>query len=140
MRNPPGDVVITDCTVDDADRLLHYNFSGNEPWQKGAPLGDIRFERVRAKDVGSSLCAYADAARPLTLTLSECDVSFRKPQSEFIRAANVGSVVLNDVVVRGVEGPCVRSWAGVPQLRFSGVKGVGQSSEKTDSEFSTPAI
>jgi len=140
IRNPPGDIIVTDCTVENADRFLHYNFSGNETWQKGAPLGDIRFERIRAKNVCMSLCAYADANRPLVLTLVDCEIAFRKSQTEFVRSANVDSVLLRNVSVIGVKGPAVRTWAGEPTLKFSDVKGLGPTMENADRPFETKAI
>lgn len=140
IRNPPGDIVVTDCTVENADRFLHYNFSGNEIWQKGAPLGDIRFERIRATGIGMSLCAYAGAERPLALTLRDCEISFRTTQPEFVRGANVGSIRLENVSVQGVDGPCVRTWAGEPELKFSNVKGIESTTEKADKPFKTPMI
>lgn len=140
IRNPPGDIVVTDCTVDDADRLLHYNFSGNEIWQKGAPLGDIRFERVTATNIGMSLCAYGEAKQPLTLSLNDCAVSFRTPQPEFIRAAHLGNLTLEKVQVKGVKGPCIRSWGGETKIKSVETSGIDQSVKPADKPFSTPCI
>ena len=140
IRNHPGDIVVSDCVVENADRMLHYNFSGNEPWQKGAPLGDIRFERVRATGIGMSICAYADPARSVALAISDCDIAFMSPQTEFIRGANIEYVELSGVRVKGVDGPCVRTWSGTPELRFSDVLGLENKAEKSDKPFMTPAI
>ena len=140
IRNPPGDIVISDCTVENADRFLHYNFSGNETWQKGSPLGDIRFERVRASGIGMSLCAYASEKRPLALELKDCEIAFAKPQSEFVRAAFVDRVRLEGVVVRGVEGPCVRTWSGVPKIEARDLKGIRPEVVTSTDKFSTESI
>lgn len=47
-KDNPGNenVLIRNCKVENADRFLHYNFSGNEPWQSGSPLLDIKFENA----------------------------------------------------------------------------------------------
>jgi len=140
MRNPPGDIVVEDCVIENADRLLHYNFSGNETWQKGAPLGDIRFVRCRATGIGQSLCAYASADRPFSLALCDCGVTFRAPVSEFVRAAHVKAVELERTCVRGVNGPCVRTWAGAPNVKVENSDGIGDKVEKATQPFKTRAI
>ena len=113
VRHDPGEITIRNCTLENAERFLHYNFSGNETWQKNRPLHDIRFENIEAKGLLMSLCAYGDKDARLSLSLANCRLSFGKTQRELIRAAHVESLVLDDVSAEGVEGPCVRSWGGV---------------------------
>lgn len=48
----PGNIVITDCTVENVDRFLHYNFSGNERWQAHRPLASVRFSGINATGIG----------------------------------------------------------------------------------------
>ena len=112
VRHEPGEIVLRDCTLENAERFLHYNFSGNEVWQKGAPLGSIRFENCTAKGVGMSLCAYGDPSRPLSLAVVGCRVAFASPQREFIRAAHVSALDLGGTSAENVAGPVVRSWGG----------------------------
>ena len=113
VRHDPGEITIRNCRVENAQRFLHYNFSGNETWQKNRPLRSIRFENVVATGLELSLCAYGDKDAPLSLSLENCRVSFGKPQRELIRAAHVEALTLDAVSCEGVEGPCVRSWGGV---------------------------
>ena len=140
VRSAPGDITVRNCTLDDAERFLHYNFSGNETWQKNRPLGSIRFEGVTARGVGMSLCAYGDAREPCSLALRGCRVSFAKPQREFVRGANIEALCLENVAVEGVDGPCVRSWGGVAAPRVHGLSGVGTDVEEAAEPFRTDAI
>ena len=140
VRHAPGEIVVRNCRLESADRLLHYNFSGNETWQKNRPLCSIGFEGVDAKDVGMSLCAYGDAEERLSLALRNCRVSFSKRQTEFIRGAHIGSLRLRNVSVEGVDGPCVRSWGDVSDPEALGISGVGSAVEAADGPFAVTPI
>ncbi len=104
-------IVIRNCTVENADRFLHYNYD-NEQWQRGVPMTDITFERVKALGIKMPLCAYGATGYDvkLALTMRDCEISFSKPVDEFIRGAEIGSLTLENVTVRGVEGPMLRLW------------------------------
>ena len=135
VRHTPGDITVRDCTLDNADRFLHYNFSGNETWQKNRPLESIRFENVTARGVGLSLCAYGDAATKLSLAMKGCRVAFASPQKEFIRGCHIGGLLLDGVSVEGVEGPCVRSWGDVAVPETKGLEGVAPAVVKAEIPF-----
>ena len=122
VRHDPGEITVRNCRLENAQRFLHYNFSGNETWQKNRPLRNILFKNVTATGLTMSLCAYGDKDVKLSLTLKDCRLSFAKSQSEFVRAAHVESLTLDGVSVEGVSGPCVRSWGdvAVPAVRESG--------------------
>ena len=140
VRHEPGEITVRDCTLDDAERFLHYNFSGNEVWQKNRPLASIRFENVRANRVGMSLCAYGAAERPLALSLERCSFEFEPRQAEFIRACHVSALRLRDVEVRGLDGPCVRSWGDVAAPDTEGLSGVAPTVEAETAPFTTKPI
>ncbi len=124
VRHDPGEITVRDCVVENAQRFLHYNFSGNETWQKNRPLRSIRFEGVTATGLVLSLCAYGDKCAPLSLALKNCRLSFKKPQTELVRAAHVESLSLEDVSAEGVAGPCARSWGGVAEPSVRNLSGV----------------
>ncbi len=140
VRHDPGEIVLRDCTLENAERFLHYNFSGNETWQKGRPLSSIRFEGCEARGVGMSLCAYGDAARPLSLTFGRCRFAFAPPQPEFLRGAHIGALVLRDVTVEGVDGPLVRNWGGVAGPVLENAIGFDPSVVPASEPFRTAAI
>ena len=140
VRHDPGEITVRNCTLDTAERFLHYNFSGNETWQKNRPLQSIRFENIVATGIAMSLCAYGDKDTPLSLALKDCRLSFAKPQRELIRAAHVGSLSLEAVSVKGVEGPCVRSWGGVAEPEAKDLSGVKPTVAIAEIPFSTKPI
>ncbi|MBR0055767.1 MAG: hypothetical protein IJP66_00420 [Kiritimatiellae bacterium] len=142
VRSVPGEITVSHCSLENAERFLHYNFSGNEVWQKGAPLEDIRFEDCAASGVGMSLCAYGDPARPLALSLLRCRIAFATPQREFIRAAHLRALALDGTHAENVAGPCVRSWGGVDAATLSGTGRLPRldSVVEADEPFKTTAI
>ena len=140
VRHAPGEIVFRDCSLGNAQRFLHYNFSGNETWQKGRPLSSIRFEGCEARGVGMSLCAYGDPSRPLSLALERCRFAFAPTQAEFLRAAHVGALALRDVTVEGVDGPLVRGWGGVAAPDAAGLSGVAPVVEPATGPFRTDPV
>ena len=140
VRHEPGDIVVRHCTLENAERFLHYNFSGNETWQKGRPLSSIRFEDCEARGVGLSLCAYGDAAHPLSLELDRCRVAFSPEQTEFVRGAHLASLRLRDVSVEGVAGPGIRSWGDIGALDAIGLTGVEADVVNANEPFQTRPI
>ena len=135
VRHDPGEITVRNCRVENAQRFLHYNFSGNETWQRNRPLRGIRFENVTATGLGLSLCAYGDADAPLSLSLKGCRLSFRDRQRELVRAANVESLEFDGVTVDGVDGPCVRSWGCVAEPSVRELRGVEPKVLDADAPF-----
>ena len=146
IREYPGRILVRDCTVKNADRFLHYNYN-NERWQSGAPMRDITFERVTAEGIKMPLTAYGqdsnygyDFCVPLDLTLRDCSISFGEEVPEFIRGANVRSLVLENVKARGVKGPLLRTWQGETEVKAKGLEGIGADVEKGTGSWNVGAI
>ena len=126
VRRNAGRIRIVDCTSDDTDRLLHYNY-GNEQWQRGKPMTDISFENVKATRIKMPVSAWGDRDVPVRLAFRNCEIGFSKPQPEFIRGSFIGGVELENVKVEGVDGPLVRLWnadALKPEVKASNLSGV----------------
>ena len=140
VRHQPGDIAIRNCIVENAERFLHYNFSGNETWQKNRPLGSIRFENVTAQGIAMSLCAYGDPETRMSLAMKDCRISFAKPQREFVRGAHIGGLSLENVSVEGVEGPCVRSWGDVAAPAAKNVTGLNLDVVSASEPFKVKSI
>ena len=140
LRFEQGDIVIENCTVKDAERFLHYNFSGNERWQKGSPLAGITFRDCKATGIGMSLCAYGAEARPLALTLEDCDIAFKDPVAELVRGAWVKDLTVRNVRADNVKGPLLRSWGGETSLRADGLTGASAESVRAEIPFKTGGI
>ena len=141
VRHAPGEITVRNCRIDGAVRFLHYNFSGNETWQKNRPLASIGFEGVTARGLGMSLCAYGDPKMRLDLSLKDCRLAFAKPQRELVRGAHIGKAVFDGVAVEGVEGaPCIRSWGDIADPEFHDLRGVSPQVMPADAPFSTSPI
>lgn len=127
VRQNAGRIEIVDCTSDNTDRLLHYNF-GNERWQRGKPMTDITFRNVKATRIKMPVSSWGDRTVPVRVAFVNCEIGFEKPQPEFIRGSFISSVELENVSVTGVSGPLVRLWnADVlrPMVKTKNVTGVG---------------
>lgn len=111
----PGNIIIRDCTVDYADRFLHYNFSGNEMWQKNRPLESIKFENIRATDISMPLTAYGDKDIPVTLELKNVDISMRPgfETVDFMHVAFYKKIILDHVALHNHRGThLIKDWTG----------------------------
>ena len=120
IRYTPGNIVIRDCTCENADRFLHYNFSGNEPWQCGRPLSGVTFEKVRAAGIRYPLHAYGAPEEPFSLTLRDCSLEFAADvHPALVWAANWALLSLTHVSVRGLGGcALVKAWSDGPAPRL----------------------
>jgi hypothetical protein len=105
----PGNIVIKDCIFENLDRFLHYNFSGNETWQRYRPMADITFENIKADGVKMALNAYGRADSLLGLTMRNVDIVMREDSDaeELIRAAHCKRIVLDGVKIKDFKGDCL---------------------------------
>ena len=114
IRHQPGNIVIEDCRIDMADRFLHYNFSGNETWQKNRPLESITFRNIKATGVSMPITAYGSEEIPLTLKIENTDISLREGcgLKALIHAAGYELIKIDGVNISGFSGDClVRTWS-----------------------------
>jgi len=124
VRRTPGNIVFRNVTCRDVDRFLHYNYSGNETWQRGMPLKSVMFEKVKATGVKLPLCAYGDKDLPFDLSFKDVSISFAGEPPEFIRGAHVEKIKAENLKVEGVKGPFFRTWGGEPKVEAKGTKGI----------------
>lgn len=105
----PGNIVIEDCEICGADRFLHYNFSGNETWQRYRPMRDITFKNVRAVDISMPLTLYGTEAHKVELTMKNVLVRMREGASanELIRACNYERILIEGMRVEDFNGECI---------------------------------
>ncbi len=141
IREQPRDMVFRDIVVENADRFIHYNFSGNETWQLGMPLGSVHFERIRATGVKLPLCAYGEKEKPIALTFKDVSIRFAAVVPEFIRGAWIQEVSAEDLAVEGVEGPFYRNWSEMtPKFEFKGTVPANPKIETAKMPFEVQAI
>jgi len=108
VREEPGAFTVEDCTVEHADRLLHYNYSGNEAYQKNRPLSDVHFRNVRAAGIKMPINLYGEQAHPVTATFDNVSVE-TEGDIPFMLAAHYARIVLNRVQHNGALR--VRVWS-----------------------------
>ena len=141
IREQPKEMTFRDIMVEDADRFLHYNFSGNETWQLGMPLGSVRFENVTATGLKSPLCAYGEEGRPVLLAFDRVSVRFARTVPEFICGAWIRELAVKDLTVEGVEGPFSRNWSTrMPKLQFEGAAPNDRTVQAATGEFKVRPI
>ena len=121
IKNLATNIVIRDCKVSGTQRFLHFNYSGNEPWQNNKPLLDIKFENIVATDIEMPLTAYGDKENPFELTLSNVEFSFKKgfEQNPFMHVANFKKIKLKNLKVKNAKGEClIKSWTDGGKFEF----------------------
>ena len=114
IEHEPGNIVITDCVVENVDRFLHYNYSGNETWQKNRPLNNIKFKNINASNISMPLTAYGDEKNPVTVEFENVDMTF-KPGSEnvtFMYACYYNKISLKNVsIANNNSNPLIKTWS-----------------------------
>ena len=133
IREQPGNIVLSDCKIEHTDRLLHYNYSGNETWQKNRPLQSLTFENVEASGISMPLTAYGDPEVPLSLTFRNCSVAFRADASlradvAFMHLCHFDRVLLDHVSVDNPgTSPLVKTWSDNGELTMRDCTFTGSS-------------
>lgn len=118
----PENLVFRNCSIRNADRFLHYNFSGNERWQMNRPLASVRFENIAAVGITMPLTAYGTPEVPLLLEIGQSTLSFadNMQNKPILRAAHCSCISLRSVSVEGAN-PTVLSWSSPLLLLTDGI-------------------
>ena len=146
VRKPAGRVLIRNCTVKNADRMLHLNLSGNESWQRGTPPTDITFENIKAEGILMGLTAYGIESSPMEITLRDVDYSYREgaEKSPMFRVAHCKAINLENVRVTGFGGASlIRTWSDGVKVNtdnFDCDLGEGELIVRADEEFVCKAV
>ncbi len=140
IEEVPGNIIIKNCSFENVDRFLHYNFSGNETWQRYYPMSDITFEGIDAKGVKMALNVFGRADLPLELTMRLVNIAFDESSdaTEIIKAANCKRIVLDGVKIENFGGDCLVRELNESEIVFSDVECELEMSEfvkKTDEIF-----
>lgn len=114
-KDNPGNenVLIRNCKVENADRFLHYNFSGNEPWQSGSPLLDIKFEDISVENICYPITFYGDKDKHIKFRMENVDVTLKDGfvDMPLIHAANFDIIELKNVDVKNAVGNVlIKKW------------------------------
>ncbi|MBP3359767.1 MAG: right-handed parallel beta-helix repeat-containing protein [Clostridia bacterium] len=133
IKSTVTNIIMQNCTVENADRFLHYNFSGNETWQINKPLEQITFENIKASGIRNPVTAYGDAEKKISLTLKNCILEFAEDREEapFMHLCNFKEVLLQNTTVKNIKGDIlIKSWSGDKNLICSGFS--AENFDKTD--------
>lgn len=140
VRRMPGNIVVRDCTVENCDRFLHFDFTGTHTWQKNRPLTGISFENIKAKGIGMPINAYGDPENPLTLKLKNCDIAFSNEVDCAIRGGNFALVDAENVRLENVNGALIKCFGGAGEMKAESVTGVDRVFVLTDEPFVSKSI
>ena len=140
VRRMPGNIVIRDCTVENCDRFLHFDFTGTHTWQKNKPLTSVSFENIEAKGISMPFNAYGDIENPLTLTLKNCGIAFSTETDCAIRGGNFALVSVEESVFENVKGALIKCYGEPGEIKAKNVIGVEKICELTDEKFSSKSI
>ena len=145
FRNTPGNIVIYNCEFRNTDRFLHYNFSGNEAWQRNEPLRDITFRNIKATGIRYALTFWGDSSLKGCLTLENANIRFADGVNQpLIRLGNYDTVILRNVCVENLKGTClIRKWTDdgtviIEDYTLPGFR--GDLEELTDEPFVSTTI
>lgn len=105
----PENIVVKDCVFINVDRFLHYNFSGNETWQRHRPMNNISFENIKATDISKGIFAYGTEECPLEMKFKNVDICIRDDAtlSELIRGAYCKRITFENVKIMNFKGDCL---------------------------------
>ena len=121
----PGNIILSDCEIDYADRLLHYNFSGNETWQKNRPLKSLQLHNIKATNICMTLTAYGSKEVPLELEITNSEISFRDgaQKEPFMQANHYEKIVLKNIVIKNNESePLILTWQREGGIEMSNIQ------------------
>ena len=138
----PGNICITHCRFDNADRFLHYNFSGNETWQRYRPLDSIEFRDITANGVSMPLTAYGREGEELTLILRNVQISLTETmeQESLIHIAHFRKLHLENMTVTGALGCLVKHWTDGDICLNNVRSAAGQETQTGEEPFFSAAI
>lgn len=140
VRKMPGNILVKNCTVDNCDRFLHFDFTGTHVWQKNKPLTSITFENIKATNIEMSFNAYGDKENPLSLTLKDCDISFKNQTDCAIRSGNFELIRAEKVKFSNVDGVLVKSYGKPGEIVCKDVSGINKVCLITDEPFESQSI
>lgn len=124
VRRTPGEILFRNCQVENTTRFIHFNFSGNEPWQNNRPLSSARFENITVDGASMPIHCYGSPDEPATIELDHVTIRLKDGYEwqEFFKIANLDCLRLTDVTVENLptDRQVFASWGGVKKIELSG--------------------
>ena len=119
IRKEPGDILFKNCRVENTTRFIHYNFSGNEPWQLARPLSSVRFKNVSVDGVTMPIHLYGDESSRISVTLDGVHYKMTEGNDcrELFKIAHIEKLSVRNVTVENFRGDTVfASWGDVREI------------------------
>lgn len=107
-------IIISNCKIENADRLLHYNFSGNETWQRYRPLRSIQFKNTIVSGLKMPLTAYGAEEEPFSADFSQMEISFAEGYEKvcFMHLCHYDKIRFRNVTVKNNKSqPFIKIWS-----------------------------
>jgi len=107
IRKTPGDIVIRNCEIENADGLFELSFDGKHKWCTNRSLSSIVFENCKVTGVNKPIHIYGDANEPLDFTLNDVQLAAREgyEKEPLIDAVYYSKISLNNVTLDGFYSP-----------------------------------
>lgn len=121
VRRQPDNIVIRRCKVENADRFIHYNFSGNERWQAGVPLRSVCFEDIDAEGIAMPLTMYGSADVPLFADFTRIHIKMREGSEHvsLMHLCHYERITFRHVSVEGTQAdPLIQVWSEDGEILF----------------------
>lgn len=112
IEEEPGDIEIRDCVFENIDRFVHYNFSGNEPWQQGRALHDVAFRHIRAAGIRLPLTLYGEAEHPVQAVFEDVELTLSPDFAEeaLIRTGFYEKITLKNCRIENAPVHLMKRW------------------------------
>ncbi len=142
IRKDSSNIVVKDCEISNCDRFLHFNYSGNERWQKNRPLRNITFENLNVKGIKMPINLYGDKENPVSLTIKNSTMDFSEEGcgEALIHTANFESIVLENVISNNSGQAVIKCWGECGNIKIENGNlsdNFKNSVENMQTEFST---
>ncbi len=142
IRKDPSNIVVKNCEISNCDRFLHFNYSGNERWQKNRPLRDITFEGLKVENVKLPINLYGDKENPVSLNIRNSVINFNAEScgETLINAANFENILLENVISNNSGQAVIKCWGECGNIKIENGNlsdNFKNSVENMQTEFST---
>jgi hypothetical protein len=140
VRRDPENIVIRNCTAENVERFLHYDFTGKQVWQKNRPLRQISFEGITASGIEMPLNAYGDPVETVDISIKDSVIAFTGSADCAIRGGNFRVIDIDSLEVKNLDAPLIKVYGAVGEIKIKNLSGVKDIYTVTDEEFEADPI
>lgn len=107
IRHTPGDIVIRNCTFENADNLFDLCFNGKDCWCLNRSLADITFENCRVTGLCRPMTVWGDEKERITLRVKDSLLAAREDSADIALAQlkNFDRIEFERVTIEGFRDP-----------------------------------